>query len=106
MHPLFQPLLTLLDALTNDHPIFNKKAFVASFVHISTHSSTEPSFFKIVLTTSQWKAAMEQEYQAFMKQGTWRLAPLPPNKNLVSCKWILKLKKKTDVVPLQGNIGG
>lgn len=39
---------------------------------------------------------MQEEYDALLKQGTWTLVPCPPDKNLVSCKWIFKIKKNSD----------
>lgn len=39
---------------------------------------------------------MQEVYDALMKQETLSLVPLPPNKNLVSCKWIFKLKKNAN----------
>ncbi|KAM1747643.1 hypothetical protein ACFX12_008735 [Malus domestica] len=39
---------------------------------------------------------MDDEMAALVKQKTWRLVPLPPNKNLVGCKWIYKIKSNPD----------
>lgn len=39
---------------------------------------------------------MEDEMAALIKQKTWRLVPLSPNKNLVGCKWIYKIKSNPD----------
>lgn len=36
--------------------------------------------------------AMEEEYAALISNHTWELVDLPDNKNLVSCKWVFKLK--------------
>lgn len=38
---------------------------------------------------------MQEEYDALLKQGTWKLVPCPPHTNLVSCKWIFKIKKNS-----------
>lgn len=35
---------------------------------------------------------MQEEYNALMYQKTWTLVPIPPDKNLVFCKWIFKIK--------------
>lgn len=39
---------------------------------------------------------MQEKYDALIKRHTWSLVPLPPDKNLVSCKWIFKLKRHAD----------
>lgn len=33
---------------------------------------------------------------AFVQQKTWKVVPLPVNKNLVAWKWIYKIKKNPD----------
>ncbi|CAN6698425.1 unnamed protein product [Malus baccata var. baccata] len=40
--------------------------------------------------------AMTEELSALHSQGTWSLVPLPPNKNLVGCKWVFKIKRDAD----------
>lgn len=39
---------------------------------------------------------MQEEYNALMHQKTWTMVPLPPDKNLVFCKWIVKIKRHAD----------
>ena len=39
---------------------------------------------------------MDAEFDALQKQKTWVLVPLPPNVNLVGCKWVYKLKLPSD----------
>ncbi|KAI0516136.1 hypothetical protein KFK09_008808 [Dendrobium nobile] len=39
---------------------------------------------------------MSAEFMALQKQGTWSLIPPPPNKIVLGCKWIFKLKTKSD----------
>ncbi|CAN6726858.1 unnamed protein product [Malus baccata var. baccata] len=40
--------------------------------------------------------AMQEEIDALHSQKTLSLVPLPPDKNLVGCKWIYKIKKHAD----------
>jgi hypothetical protein len=39
---------------------------------------------------------MTTEFNALLQNGTWTLFPRQPHMNLVGCKWIFKLKKKSD----------
>jgi hypothetical protein len=44
----------------------------------------------------QWNKAMEEEYGALMKNDTWELTPWRKGINVVDCKWVFKLKRKSD----------
>lgn len=75
--------------MTNVHPmqtrskfgICKKKVFVAN---VST-TYKEPTSFTQASKSSDWQLVMTDEYNAFIKQGTWSLTPLPPNKHLIGC---------------------
>lgn len=85
---------------SNTHPmqtrsksgIFKKKLFVAS-VH---HDESEPSSFSKASRSTVWQKAMNDEFNAFTKQGTWELQPLPPGKTAIGCRWIYKIKRHPD----------
>ena len=57
---------------------------------------TEPPSYKVAAQYTQWCNAMQEEYAALQRQGTWSLVPPPPSKNIVGCKWVYKLKHKSD----------
>ena len=38
------------------------------------------------------KNAPDDEYQSLLNNDTWELVDLPPGKNVIVCKWVLKLK--------------
>jgi hypothetical protein len=56
----------------------------------------EPPSFKLATQISQWCQAMQDEYDALIRQGTWSLAPPPQHHNIVVCKWVYKLKTHSD----------
>jgi len=39
---------------------------------------------------------MQQEYDARLKNSTWDLVPLPPDRKAIGCKWIFRVKQNAD----------
>ena len=39
---------------------------------------------------------MKEEITSLQKHETWEVFPCPPNKNIVSCKWVYRVKYNTD----------
>uniref|UniRef100_A0A2N9INV3 Reverse transcriptase Ty1/copia-type domain-containing protein n=1 Tax=Fagus sylvatica TaxID=28930 RepID=A0A2N9INV3_FAGSY len=60
------------------------------------YSLTEPTTYSTASKHPQWCNAMDEEFQALQKQGTWALVPAPSTKNIVGCKWVYKLKYNSD----------
>ncbi|CAN6726648.1 unnamed protein product [Malus baccata var. baccata] len=52
--------------------------------------------YRSALKALVWLNAMKEELDALHHQHTWSLVLLPPNKNLVGCKWVFKLKTNSD----------
>ncbi|WKA03696.1 hypothetical protein VitviT2T_021792 [Vitis vinifera] len=69
--------------------ICKKKTYLTSLI-------AEPHTVKQALQDPNWKLAMEQEYQALLKNQTWSLVPPPSNVKIIGCKWVFKLKHKPD----------
>jgi hypothetical protein len=67
---------------------------IVRYAYLST--SGEPYNLQEALSTLHWKAAMHEEYDALMKNKTWRLVPPQPGQNLIDCKWVYKIKHKAD----------
>jgi len=51
---------------------------------------------KQALENVDWLAAMQQEYDALLKNKTWDLVPLPPNRQAIGCKWVFRIKENVD----------
>ena len=60
------------------------------------YSVTEPLSYVVAAKHPQWVVAMDSKFQSLQKQHTWSLVPLPSNKNIVTCKWVYRLKKHAD----------
>jgi hypothetical protein len=59
-------------------------------------STGEPSSTAEAFTDSRWKAVMDEEYSALIKNGTWHLVPSARGQNVIDCKWVYKVKRKAD----------
>ncbi|KAH9745876.1 retrovirus-related pol polyprotein from transposon RE1 [Citrus sinensis] len=56
----------------------------------------EPTTVNQALKEHKWRQAMSDEFNALVTNGTWELVPLSPHYNLVGCKWIYRIKRKSD----------
>ena len=43
-----------------------------------------------------WIEAAENEYQSLLKKNTWELVERPKEKNVITCKWVFKVKRRAD----------
>ena len=55
-----------------------------------------PSKYKEGSQYSEWRTAMEEEYESILKRKTWDLVQLPEGKQPIGCKWLYKPKFKAD----------
>lgn len=92
------PLPPHLPCSLNTHPMStrSKSHCLLSSSHTDVSSNSEPASYKLSLQSPVWTAAMQEKYQALMKQGTWSLVPPPPSKTPIGCKWVFKVKKNSD----------
>jgi hypothetical protein len=56
----------------------------------------EPTSVQRALADKNWKQSMDVEYEALTKNNTSRLVPPNYGHNIIDCKWVFKIKRKTD----------
>uniref|UniRef100_A0ACD5XT30 Uncharacterized protein n=1 Tax=Avena sativa TaxID=4498 RepID=A0ACD5XT30_AVESA len=56
----------------------------------------EPANLQLALADPHWKHAMDEEFEALIKNQTWRLVPPHGGQNLIDCRWVYKIKRKAD----------
>ena len=56
----------------------------------------EPHTYCEAFTELLWQIAMNEELDALSKNHTWDLVTLPPRKFVVGCKWIYKIKTRSN----------
>jgi hypothetical protein len=60
----------------------------------------EPRCFEEAIQKKEWTDAMIEEYQSIIKNDVWEIVPRPKSKDVVSSKWLFKIKHAAD-----GSIG-
>ena len=75
--------------------------------HSSVEEQTEPSSYEEAMQSSDralWKQAMDDEMKSQRDNKTWIIvarASVPNGKRVLKCKWILKLKRNADSIPVR-----
>lgn len=84
-------------ATTGHHMITRAKSgiFKPKTYNVVTDIIEPATYFEAVQNV-KWKTAMQEEYDALIRNKTWTLVPCPSNKNIVGCKWTYKIKKNHD----------
>jgi hypothetical protein len=59
-------------------------------------TSGEPHDHCEALVDPKWKKAMDNEFDALLKNVTWHLVSPKKGANVIDCKWVYKIKKKVD----------
>lgn len=56
----------------------------------------EPDTVTEALSVPQWKLVMQSEYDAFIKNNTWKLVPCTDDMNQITYKWLFRVKYNKD----------
>ena len=56
----------------------------------------ESQTYREASTDPLWQIVMKEELDALTKNHTWDLVTLPPRQSVVCCKWIYKIKTRSD----------
>ena len=56
----------------------------------------EPHSYREASSNPLWQAAMTEELDVLSRNRNWDLVDLPPDKSMVGCKWVFKIKTRSD----------
>jgi hypothetical protein len=56
----------------------------------------EPTCFEVAIQKKEWADVMIRKYQSIIKNDVWEIVPRPKSKDVVSSKWVYKIKHATD----------
>ena len=84
-------------ALRRSHRVTTLPSHLRDFHFFSALASLqEPQTFHEASSNPLWKQAMKEELDALHKIGTWDLVDLPSGKSVIGCKWVYKIKTRSD----------
>ena len=84
-------------ALCRSHRVTTFPSHLRDFHCFSALASLqEPQTFHEASSYPLWKQAMKEELDALHKTGTWDLVDLPSEKPAIGCKWVYKIKTRSD----------
>ncbi|KAJ0675133.1 putative RNA-directed DNA polymerase [Helianthus annuus] len=70
---------------------------IDNFCFVSNLNKTcEPACFTDAIKDPRWVDAMNKEMEALYRNGTWVLVDLPKDRKAIGCKWIYKIKYKSN----------
>jgi hypothetical protein len=56
----------------------------------------DPTCFEEAIQKKEWSYAMTEEYQSIINNDLWEIVPIPKSKDVVSSKWLFKIKHVVD----------
>lgn len=68
----------------------------ANVAIVEDANAKEPETFAEAFQNSDWSKAMQEEIAALKRNQTWELVPKPRDVEPFSCKWVYKIKRRTD----------
>ncbi|KAJ0471180.1 putative RNA-directed DNA polymerase [Helianthus annuus] len=60
------------------------------------NKTSEPTCYEEAAKDPRWVEAMNKEMEALFRNNTWTLTDLPQNRKAIGCKWVYRIKYKSN----------
>jgi hypothetical protein len=95
--PAANPVNTTAPEPRRSHRVRTLPSHLRDFYCFSAFATLhEPHTFREASSDPLWQQAMKEEFDALLKTGTWDLVDLPTGKSAIGCKWVYKIKTRSD----------
>uniref|UniRef100_A0A2N9FLT4 Integrase catalytic domain-containing protein n=1 Tax=Fagus sylvatica TaxID=28930 RepID=A0A2N9FLT4_FAGSY len=95
--PAVNPVNTTAPKPRRSHRVSTLPSHLCDFHCFSVFAILhEPHTFREASSDPLWQQAMKEELDALLKTGTWDLVDLPAGKSAIGCKWVYKIKTRSD----------
>lgn len=82
----------------SQHGIVKPKIYTDGTIRYGQLATTSegPLDLQSALADKNWKQAMDIEFDALCKNKTWHLVSPQKRRNVIGCKWVYKIKRRSD----------
>uniref|UniRef100_A0A2N9HU41 Reverse transcriptase Ty1/copia-type domain-containing protein n=1 Tax=Fagus sylvatica TaxID=28930 RepID=A0A2N9HU41_FAGSY len=95
--PTANPVNTTAPKSRRSHRVSTLPSHLRDFHCFSAFATLhEPHTFREASSDPLWQQVMKEELDALLKTGTWDLVDLPAGKSAIGCKWVYKIKTRSD----------
>ena len=95
--PAANPANTTAPEPRHSHRVSTLPSHLRDFHCFSAFATLhEPHTFRAASSDPLWQQVMKEELDALLKISTWDLVDLPVGKYAIGCKWVYKIKTRSD----------
>ncbi|KAJ4793324.1 polyprotein [Rhynchospora pubera] len=98
-----EPIPSLNQSTSSMHPMTTrsrdntrKPRHYPDCIALITTVEQEPKTFNQANSRIEWRQAMAKEIDALATNNTWTLVPPPTDRPVIGCKWVFKIKRRSD----------